>query len=524
MEHKYLKYKEKYLSLKKQMGGMIHNLSSGEYFQNTIPDEDNAFALFNINQYPIHYDISKNPQRKLAAVGGNNIVSFELANPNTSFHNFNGYQFSWKPLTTTVYNIETIVPNYFTSTVLAMVLGLNYNKVSLHNFIAHKRVILFDFANIVGQIFMLLDEKLGTGREDEKIEFIIKTFLNFFNDNENCLYIIVAKPIRNISIDNIMLEYFSRNPTMDRDYFTTKCIVLTTTYFDGVSSVELPITGGSDDYILWLLTISLYNITKASFGDLKLITADKQKILKDLYFPVRSRNLSDRRAMKTILSNTFPTQDDVDRHNRNNGTAYIRDNIRIGIYFKNINFGTAYSPPSITTTVDQPAIDYLNIIWYLMKRELVLISSKGPVPMSIFELPPEDIYPIMETSENHFNNEINNIIKKHLAEPPSKPLYYTKYTDNLLPICKPQHASTGGTFIMLNTLKMIYYIRLVQVFLFGDVESALDSNYIYDVFQIYYIDSENDRQGRPYPVSKFVIGRPNSPLAPIVWDTRYTLI
>ena len=509
MEHKYLKYKEKYLSLKNQMGGMIHHSSSSITFNNTIPDNPNPFALFDVNQYPIHYDISKNPQLK-AAAGVNNIVVFNGTNTNTTFPRFNEYKFNWIPLRT-MYDIERIVPTHFTSNVLAMVLGLNHDKNSLGRFILHKRVIIFDFANIVGQIFMLLDEKLGTGRESEKIAFIKKTFFNFFNDNENCLYIIVAKPIRRVSIDDIMLEYFARFPTTERDYFKNKCIVLTTTYFDGVTNAELPITGGSDDYIIWLLTISLYNLTKSSFGDLRLVTADKQKILKDLYYPVYTRNLSDRRAPKTILSNTFPSKFDVDTYNTTNNTTYIRENIRIGIYFKDVDSSTG----TITTTVDQPAIDYLNIIWDLMKREIV--SKNDSAFIQLYELPPEEIYPIMEASESQFNNEINTIIRKHLAAPPSVPLFYTKYTDNLLPICKPQTIHSSQ-FIMLNTLKMIYYIRLVQVLLFGDVEAALDTSNILNVFQIYHINNEHGKD-----VNRFVIGRADSTPAPIIWDTRDTL-
>jgi len=492
------------------MGGMIHNSSSTATFQNTIPDEPNPFALFNVNHYPIHYDISKNPQRKVAT-GINNMVAFNLVNPNTTFPKINGFTFNWTPLTTS-YNIESIVPNFFTSNVLAMVLGLNYRKAELQSFVLHKRVILFDFANIVGQLFMFLDGKLHASRESEKIEFIKRTFFNFFNDNENCLYIIVAKPIRNVSIDDIMLEYFKRNPTTERDYFQKKCIVLTTTYFDGLSNTELSITGGSDDYILWLLTISLYNLTKASFGDLRLVTADKQKIFKDLYF---RGMLSDRRAPKTILSNTFPSQSDVDTYNSTRKTTYTRENIRIGIYFKDISFSTgAFGTitTSITTTVDQPAIDYLNIIWDLMKREVV--SKDGSSFVQLYELPPEHIYPIMESIETIETNEINKIIKKHLKSPPFIPLHYTRYTDNLLPICTPQNIpSMSGTFIMLNTLKMIYYIRLVQVLLFGEEEAALSTKDILDLFQLDFSDD-----------GRLFIGRDGTSPGYFVWDTtKYTL-
>jgi hypothetical protein len=119
----------------------------------------------------------------------------------------------------------------------------------------------------------------------------------------------------------------------------------------------------------------------------------------------------------------------------------------------------------------------------------------------------------MESIETINTNEINNIIKKHLNAPPSKSLFYTKYTDNLLPICTPHILpSMSGTFIMLNTLKMIYYIRLVQVFLFGDVEAALSTRDILDVFQVDFSDADG----------RFFIGRSGTP-GIFVWNTKYAL-
>ena len=187
MEHKYLKYKEKYLSLKKQMGGMLPYLSSSQFLENTIPDVDNPFALFNVNEHPIYYDISKNPTKKIA--GLNKGIFYTEENSNPIFPRFGEYQFNWNAVKTT-YNLEAFPTNTFTSNVLAMVLGLNYDRDALQTFIRHKRVILFDFANIVWKIFNLLDRILGGDkntkvREKEKIKFITNTFKNFFNDNDS---------------------------------------------------------------------------------------------------------------------------------------------------------------------------------------------------------------------------------------------------------------------------------------------------------------------------------------------------
>jgi hypothetical protein len=89
-----------------------------------------------------------------------------------------------------------------------------------------------------------------------------------------------------------------------------------------------------------------------------------------------------------------------------------------------------------------------------------------------------------------FKNEIFDKIQAY-SNNPKEYLYYTKFQNDLLPICNPQQPGIGTgpgrliQFIMPNTLKFLYYIRLMQVYLFGEPEKSLNDEDILDVFQIY---------------------------------------
>jgi hypothetical protein len=379
--------------------------------------------------------------------------------------------------------LEAFPTNTFTSNVLAMVLGLNYDKDALQTFIRHKRVILFDFANIVWKIFNLLDRVLGGDknikvREKEKIKFITNTFKNFFNDNENCLYIIVAKPVRSVTIDDIMTAYINGGP-IDNNYFKQKCIILTTTYFDKSDKQSLTITGGSDDFLLWVLAVALYNKTKQRWGDLRVITGDKQKIYTD--------TLASGPPDKTILSDMMPNDSNIYAFNstiRSGKKQVKKEDIQIFVAQKIIDTSKA-----ISTIVDLSAIAYLNIFAEHLKSEQFMEPDKKPY--NIIDLVPINMRFLMDISVafKGFDNEIFNIIDAYTKRPPNMKFFYTKYQNQLLPICKPQSVtlSTGEVtnFIMPNTLKFIYYIRLIQVFLFDGVEKALSDDDILDVFQVY---------------------------------------
>ena len=702
MEHKYLKYKEKYLSLKKQIGGMIHYIPSNEVFNNTVFETsrekyDTKFALFNVNQHPIHYDTSKIPtQNKISDL--NNGIIFSRLNPTTTFPQINNYKFTWDPIFNPIYNIEESKPITFTSNLLAMVLGLPYDKRLLQKLLTDKRVILFDFANIIGKILGDLDFIPNIGmanRDDEKKEFIIKIFINLFKNNENCLYIIIAKPYRNITIDEIILEYVKRESNVRPNYFKEKCIILTTNYYtnvepgdldavandiskevtkstrvsdtyvksifktfsdslktdienlktaiehhmkyikkerDDVSSaivktlgikakeatldvattkklyddalpyivekaivklardvtapiaadaaaatatavaaadaaaaavaavkstavggehvrttaaataataaataaadaaaavadaavetvrtvehavfkhfrVDLPIPGGLDDYILWLLTISLWNITKECHGHLMVVTEDRQKIFTDF------DNIA--RGKKTILSNMLPTQDVIDSYNIGKKIKYKKDDIKINVSFKDIQI-LPDSTKRVVTNIDYPAINYLNIFWDLMKREKYTNTTNNTTGL-IYELDPVGISPIMTNLNDFvvFKNEIHEKYKKHMQNL----TITTKYVNDWLPECKPQNIyikEVPTNFIMANSLKMIYYIRLIQTYLFGDVELALNKQEIYDIFQLTFIDPLAS------VASRIIIGVQGSIV--LNWDTTRRLV
>jgi hypothetical protein len=262
------------------------------------------------------------------------------------------------------------------------IIALNINTSCDYNYFnkyEDKQVVVIDFANIIGQIcsIILNDEatvrgiampNLNTRNINPHQQTVYDKFANLLSNIQKDSYIyIFAKPIFGITIEECMNYYFTNRlglalPT-ERigNLIFNNIIVYSTFYFDytvpGYNSIPIP--GGGDDYLFWLLTVCLYNIVKLLNGDIRLITCDKQRLT-----PAGNET-------KTIFNDIIPTAGRLLSHVPPINLATFNPPIDIGhiqIGIKKLDLDRFGNMRSTSNMYD---INYLNIITDYFRSETI---------------------------------------------------------------------------------------------------------------------------------------------------------
>jgi len=441
-KQKYLKYKNKYLILKKQMGGMMRYHSSNEVFKYKIDNKVNypTLALFNVNDYPINYDPTKEPS---IIQSDKHIVTFRYPTIDPiytdKFFGHYKYKFNYQPLSLEI-QIENDKTKNFLSDIVGSLLGLTNDDTEIKRILIDiKEIIIVDFANCIGVIMKKLRYY---SIPPDKIVYIIKnyfkTFLNKINKNSDLMCIIVAKPLGGINITTIVNE-FIKEVKVEDNFFTEKCIIIDTYYYNRLTGVEKIISGGVDDFILWVLTISLQNLAIFFNSTVKLLTNDEQQIYKN-------RGID----KKTILTDIFP-----------------EEGISIGIKILKLE------KDSITEIINNHLNNNIYILLGLFLRETVTYISNDydlkEETKPLYLIKSYWLIDILDICNTYYNNDIYKRINA-LKDPKNMLPSY-----KILPLCFPKLID-DKLFIMPNCLKLIYYIRMMQIIMYGNEESS----YSYD--------------------------------------------
>jgi|688.fasta_scaffold48509_4 hypothetical protein len=444
---KYLKYKSKYLELKKQMGGMMKYHPSNEVFRFSINPivTSPSLALFNVNDYPVNYDPSGVP---LINFGDKHVVTFQgsMIDPLSTSKIFGNFKFNYKPLPIDIEIEKNATPNFLRD-IIGSLLGLNNNYTEIERVLTGKsKIIIVDFANIVGVLLKKIRPSTFThtrirtlANDDEKniIRNIFEKFLLKAYYDPTLLYIIVAKPFSGVNI-NIIINEFAEKYKLRPNFFVEKCIILNPSYIDIKTNAEIIVReGGMDDFILWILTISLYNLAKYNNIKIELLTQDEQQIYKH---PENDK--------KTILSGIFPNE-----------------NINIIIRIIELEEDGMVPKKIVINTIFDLLNNYFNILLGLFKRETVSLISRQngfiEETLPLYKLKSQQISNILYTCEKYYVNEIFNSIE----------MYNRSGVTQFLPICVPKLID-GQFYIMPNCLKLIYYIRLLQLNMYNGMEKG----------------------------------------------------
>ena len=209
-QEKYLKYKNKYLQLKKQLGGMIMYIPSKTMsnFRNPKVPFEPENALFNINEYPNNYDKEQNPIKPSPNPTVKNIVVYNI-DDTSPLLKFFGLDYTFKynnlhigyPYEHDEIDKLNIIPELF-----AVTLGLvkpdfllSYN---LSIFIKEQKIIIVDFPNMVNLLYQNVVQYGYT--EDINKELIKFSFIRLFyrvHHDRDLSLIIIAKNRQKIKLD-----------------------------------------------------------------------------------------------------------------------------------------------------------------------------------------------------------------------------------------------------------------------------------------------------------------------------------
>ena len=211
--------------------------------------------------------------------------------------------------TNEIYKFENFLKSNTTDIITNIIqLLLNISPVgeNLYNFVTkHDGVIIFDYPNWLGAI----------EREHGYIDsnFIINYLVDLYFKNINV--ILVVKNIKNIQFINIykkvLRKIMSINRTVSIDYIMNKRIIaFECGYFLNTIAEDRDfqgVSGGIDDFLVWILTIGLFNLCLQHKKKILVFTNDKQNLIHD---------------DKTLISDIFPSQESVNTYNYNREENY----------------------------------------------------------------------------------------------------------------------------------------------------------------------------------------------------------
>ena len=268
----YLKYKKKYLDLKK-----IHEQKGGECVSD-IPSRiiEKIVPLFNLSPF----------------YNSGTIVMGDVS-------------------------IGQVTPDDAPSDI-GNLIALHMNTKCTYNLVHkyyNKLVVVIDFATIIKQICIFaIETSRYKGEDPNPINLaspairnnIYLKFANLLCNIQKDSYIyIIAKPFFGITIKDCMDYYLTHKKSLpglpDRigNTIYDNIIIYNTFYYNTtvVGNIDLQFDGGMDSYVFWLLSVCLFNIVKLLGGSIKLLTLNKQFL---------SENYSEPQTNKTILNDLLP--------------------------------------------------------------------------------------------------------------------------------------------------------------------------------------------------------------------------
>jgi hypothetical protein len=255
---------------------------------------------------------------------------------------------------------------------IGSITNLNCNTDRLNEFFTYAhggerlyyRFYIIDFANLIGQIWSHYNV-IYPGDNPHNPNYAIKqqrTIPVIFNYLDNIArdpgnkIIIVGKPLKGIGFQEIINNAAGRATYIFDAYDAGRILLLETTYitnyFAPHNPVDVGISGGTDDYLFWLLSIIIFITLLASKltldqirNHLNLITNDRQRIL---FNSIECRdNIGRDFEQKTIFNNILPSDDVIRRFLENTYRGHLITNIEINRFKQSLQIKC--SEISITT-------------------------------------------------------------------------------------------------------------------------------------------------------------------------------
>lgn len=201
-----------------------------------------------------------------------------------------------------------------------------------------KTILIIDYANIIAELSEQIYGSRNKLTDDQKllIEAVMFKFLREKLLTNKYLIFIVAKDYNDIRIESIMDAFFhdsSRNSMLVRaldNLFIYRC-----RYYDLVNNRVMIVSGGIDDFIFWYFCILFHNLSMIFGSGLEIMTFDKQQRY-------------GKSQEKTLFSDIIPSDKSIDRYVANlkkfEGITLTRpDRTKITIFVDRLLPNTNYS-------------------------------------------------------------------------------------------------------------------------------------------------------------------------------------